>query len=472
MKRLLIVLRIAAVEIALLFAVAGLCARGAAAQSSWHGLVLLAGGPTSLLNVPIGNTKTLKTTASYVDLVVGDPDIADAMPLTDRSFYIHGKKLGTTTISAYDAQKQLVGTLNIQVGADTSRLGAELARRLPGSHIRASSINGHIMLSGTATDAVALDQALAIAKDFGPDVINSVTISQPQQVMLQVRFVEVSRNAGREIGVNWDVLGNQVSGAVGYPAGPLTNNLPFGEILAHFLAKGVSADAMITALQQKGLARRLADPNLVAMSGQTASFLAGGEFPFPVQGQNNVITIAFKKFGVGLSFTPVVLANGMISLTIKPEVSELDNTNTITVGGVSIPSLVVRRVSTNIELKDGQSFAIAGLLQNVSSENAKQLPWLGDVPVIGALFRSAAFTKNETDLAVIVTPHLVQPAKPGQHLHDPLDASAPANDVDRFLLGRQEVSAADLRVSRGQPARLAYGHILEIRSGGAREAQN
>ncbi|HUZ66694.1 MAG TPA: type II and III secretion system protein family protein [Beijerinckiaceae bacterium] len=464
-------LRIAIVEIALLLALAGLCAKSAAADGARPQLVLLSGRPASTLNVPIGNTKTLKTTASYVDLVVGDPDVADAMPLTDRSFYIHGKKLGSTTISAYDAQKALVGTLHIQVGADTTRLGDELSRRLPGSHIRSSSINGHIMLSGTVTDAVALDKALAIAKDFGPDVINSLTVSQPQQVMLQVRFIEVSRNAGRELGVAWDVLGNQISAASGL-GGPLTNNQPFGAILGHFLSKGVTADALISALQQKGLARRLAEPDLVAMSGQTASFLAGGEFPFPVQGQNNVVTIAFKKFGVGLSFTPVVLADGLISLTIAPEVSELDNTNTISVGGVTVPSLVVRRVSTNIELKDGQSFAIAGLLQNVSSENNKQLPWLGDVPVLGALFRSAAFSKNETDLAVIVTPHLVQPAKPGQNLRDPTEASAPANDIDRFLLGRQEVSAAELRVSQGRAARGAWGHILEIRSGGAHDAQN
>jgi pilus assembly protein CpaC len=431
--------------------------------------VQLGGGSASQLNVPVGNTRTLKTTVSYVDLVVGDPEIADAMPLTDRSFYIHGKKLGSTTISAYDAHKALVGALDIQVGADTSRLGAELAQQLPGSHIQASSVNGHIMLSGTATDAVALDKALTIAKDFGPDPINSLTLSQPQQVMLQVRFVEVSRSAGRELGVNWTLASNRTSGTLGLPT---SNNPPFGTILENILSHGVSADLVINALEQKGLARRLADPNLVAMSGQTASFLAGGEFPFPVQGANNVVTIDFKKFGVGLSFTPVVLADGMINLKIEPEVSELDNTNTVSVGGVTVPSLVVRRVSTDIELKDGQSFAIAGLLQNTSSENIQQLPWLGNVPVLGALFRSTAFSKNETDLAVIVTPHLVQPAKPGQHLRTPFDSSTPPNDVDRFLLGHDEVSTSEQHAKPSSKPQVAWGHILQIKTGGDREGQN
>lgn len=465
-------LRSTFIEIALFLAVIGVSMKSAVASGApQQALVQLAHGPASLLDVPIGNTKTLKTTVSYVDLVVGDPDIADAMPLTDRSFYIHGKKLGSTTISAYDAQKNLVGTVKIEVGADTSQLSSELTRRLPGSHVRVSSINGHIMLSGSVTDGVALDRALAIAKDFGPDVINSLTVTQPQQVMLAVRFIEVSRNAGRQIGLNWSIVSNRFSVNMGV-GGPISNNQPFGTVLGNILASGVSADVLIQALEQKGLARRLAEPNLVAMSGQTASFLAGGEFPFPVQGTNNVVTITFKKFGVGLSFTPIVLADGLISLTIKPEVSELDPTNSISVGGVAVPSLIVRRLSTNVELKDGQSFAIAGLLQNTSSENAQQFPWLGNVPVLGALFRSAAFSKNETDLAVIVTPHLVQPAEPGQRLRSPLDASAPANDVDRFLLGRQEESPAELRVAHGRAARVAWGHILEIRSGGVGGEQN
>ncbi len=420
----------------------------------------------NVVTIPMGKTQTLKSRQSYVDLVVGDSEIADAMPLTDRSFYVHGKKLGVTTVSAYDAQRALIATYEIEVGYNTSRLREELRRRLPGSAIEVASVNGRILLSGAASDAVALDRAMTLAKQFGPDVINSMTISQSQQVMLEVRFIEVSRNAGKALGIQWDVASRALNFTSG-PALAATGSAPFASLLGKLLRGGTNADALVQALEDKGLARRLAEPNLVAMSGQSASFLAGGEFPFPVAGQLGQVTIEFKKFGVGLNFTPVVLANGVISLKIEPEVSQIDTTNAVQTPAGPIPSLVVRRASTQIELRDGQSFAVAGLLQSVSSDNTRQLPWLGDVPVLGALFRSTAFTKNETELAIIVTPHLVQPSRPGQPLRTPLDATIPANDVDRFLIGRKELSPAQLRQTEGRTETIAQGHILDIRNGGA-----
>ncbi len=418
----------------------------------------------------MGNTETLRTGVSYVDLVVGDPDVADAMPLTDRSFYIHGKKLGTTSISAYDANKVLVGTIEVEVGYNTSRMRQELRRRLPGSNIEVSSVNGRIMLSGGVSDGVALDKALTLATQFGPDVINSMTISQSQQVMLEVRFIEVSRNAGKALGVQWDVASRSLNFTTG-PALAASGNAPFASLLGHLLSGGTNADSLVQALEDKGLARRLAEPNLVAMSGQTASFLAGGEFPFPVAGSLGQVTVEFKKFGVGLNFTPLVLANGVINLKIEPEVSQIDTTNAVQTAAGPVPSLVVRRASTNIELRDGQSFAVAGLLQSVTSDNTRQLPWLGDVPVLGSLFKSTAFTKNETELAIIVTPHLVRPSRPGQKLRSPLDATIPGNDVDRFLLGRKELTPAEQRRENGDPERVAQGHILDIRTGGSRAAR-
>jgi pilus assembly protein CpaC len=368
-------------------------------------------------------------------------------PLTNRSFTVHGKKSGVTTLSAYDAGRNLVSVMDVEVGANTGRLAAELRRRVPGARIEVASLNGKVMLSGTAPDAVSLDRAVTIARTFAPDVINSLSVSSPQQVMLEVRFVEASRNAGRELGVQWDVVGKRVQAQTGLAA--LTNNTPFGAILGRVLQGGTTADVMIKALEDRGLARRLAEPNLIAMSGQTASFLAGGEFPFPVQGEQGRITVEFKKFGVGLTFTPVVLADRLISLRIEPEVSQIDTANTLSVGGIAIPSLIVRRASTLVELRDGQSFAIAGLLQSVNVESQKQLPWIGDVPVLGALFRSAAFEKKETELAIIVTPHLVRPANPGQKLRTPLDATKPANDPQLFLLGQQE--------SPREPSSRAFG---------------
>ncbi len=417
-------------------------------------------GGTSSITVSIGNTETMSVTTSFIDLVVGDPDIADVMPLTDRSFYIHGKKLGTTTVSAYDAQRRLVGSVEVEVSYNTGRLRTEFRKRIPNARIDVSSINGRILLSGSVPDAVTMEKALILARQFGSDVVNSLTISQPQQVMLEVRFIEASRSAGKDLGLSWDINGRSLVATAGGAAG---NATPFGTLLGRILQGGTKVDVLIDALEQKGLGRRLAEPNLIAMSGQTASFLAGGEFPFPVQGEQGRVTVEFKKFGVGLTFTPLVLANGVISLKIEPEVSQIDNTNVLSVGGVNVPSLIVRRASTNVELRDGQSFAIAGLLQSVTSDNARQLPWIGDVPVLGTLFRSASYVRNETDLAIIVTPHLVRPGRPHEPLRTPLDSTLPANDVDRFLLGRQEVT----RSSRATSGSLrASGHILDLHSGG------
>lgn len=427
------------------------------------------GSGTVAQSVPKGATETVQTDLAYVDLVVGDPEIADVMPLTDRSFYIHGKKIGTTSVTAYDAQRRRIGAIDLEIGYSTGRLAAQLRRQIPHGRIRVSSVNGRILLSGDVPDSIAQDTALSIAHQFGGEVLNQMKITSPQQVMLEVRFLEASRQAGKELGVKWDVVSKRLNASIGSNS-LVSGATPFGAVLGQLLSGGTKVDILVQALEGRGLARRLAEPNLTAMSGQTASFLAGGEFPFPVAGANGAVSVEFKKFGVGLSFTPTVLANGVINLKIEPEVSQLDVTNAVTVGGISIPSLVVRRVSTNVELKDGQSFALAGLLQSVSSETTNALPWINDVPVLGALFRSAAFEKRETELAVIVTPHLVRPARPGQKLHSPLDATVSVNDVERFLLGKQEMTPAELRVARGQPARLAGGHILDF--GGPNAAGN
>ena len=226
-----------------------------------------------------------------------------------------------------------------------------------------------------------------------------------------------------------------------------------------------SVDVAINALEQKGLIRSLAEPNLVALSGDTASFLAGGEYPIPVPGSLGTVTIDYKTYGVGLSFTPTVLKDGVINLMIKPEVSQLDFAHSVQIAGISVPPLIVRRASTTIELRDGQSFVIGGLLQNLSTNAQDQLPWLGDVPVLGALFRSAQYQKNETDLAIIVTPRLVRPTRPGDVVKTPLDNTLPANDIDFFLMGKNEISPADARLAVGHQ-RPFVGHILDLRREG------
>ncbi len=353
-----------------------------------------------------------------------------------------------------------------------------------------------MVLGGEARDAAAADRAVSIAKGMTPDVqvINTMRIAASQQVMLRVRFLEASRDARRELGVNWyganhngtrgintglGVLNqagqtpNPTPGAVplfqavGTFVGAGTPSAPFGVMLANLVNKGMSIDTLITALETKGVVRRLAEPDVVALSGDTASFLAGGEIPVPIAQTATVgtplVTVEYKPFGVQLTFIPTVLADGIINLRMAPSVSELDFTNGVQVSGFTMPALTKREARTTIELRDGQSFAIAGLLQSEGFRNVAQLPWLGSVPVLGALFRSASYQQRETDLVVIVTPHLVAPAAPGQPMATPFDQRLPSNDRDLFLLGRTEVpkNYTDY-VAAGGERKGPYGHMMSL----------
>jgi len=462
---------------------------------------------TATVSVYIGKSEDVRTDTSFVDITVGDPEVADVNPLTDRSLSILGKKNGTTRVSVYAEGKKLIGVFDVEVIYDTTLLQTEIKRRFPHAGLKVTAVNGRIMLSGSAPDGPTVDQAVQIAKQFGPEVINTVHVSQPQQVMLEVRFVEARRQAGRELGVQWNVfsqnhlanIGNRTptaqlpvtntgGGAFSQPgvisggpnvtpsavkispvevAGVLSGTAPFGVMVAKMIKGGLGIDLIINALEQKGVARSLAEPNLVALSGDTASFLAGGEYPVPVPGTLGTVTIDYKKFGVGLAFTPTVLGGGLINLKIEPEVSELDFSHSVQVAGISVPPLIVRRASTTVELRDGQSFVIGGLLQSTGKNNVSQLPWLGDVPVLGALFRSAQYLKEETDLAIIVTPRLVRPARPGDVIKTPLDSSLPVNDTDLFLMGKTEISPAKARQIAGVAPREFTGHMLDLPKGGA-----
>ena len=418
------------------------------------------GSRSIAITVPVGKSDNVHTEGSFSDVVVADPETADVVPLTDHSVSILGKKIGATRVSLYGEGKRLVGLVDVEVAYDTVRLGAAIARQFPHVRINVSSLNGRLMLSGSAPDGVTVDKVMTFAKQFGPDVVNAMQVSQPQQVMLAVRFMEVSRTASRELGIQWNVVAQNINATIG-PSTLLSGNTPFASIAANVLKGNTNINALIQALEQRQVARTLAEPNLVALSGDTANFLAGGEFPFPVAAQLGLVTIEWKRFGVGLAFTPTVLGDGLINLKIEPEVSQLDPTNVVQVGGVAVPSLIVRRANTTVELRDGQSFAMAGLLQNISNANLEQLPWLADVPVIGALMRSTEYRKKETDLVIIVTPHLVQPARPGDPLRTPSDEAVPGNDGDLFLLGRAEVTKPERRALAVVPRPLT-GHIINL----------
>jgi pilus assembly protein CpaC len=349
-----------------------------------------------------------------------------------------------------------------------------------------------------------------LAKAWAPNsgVINAMTIASPQQVMLKVRFLEVNRDAGRQLGINWTAVnGSGTRGVTTGQGGLITSppqiggtqngnvtcvgvcppfgsgifetvgtlvganvGAPFGVILAEIVNKGIKIDSLITALETKGLLQRLAEPNLVALSGDTASFQAGGQFPVPIAVTSGIgiatPTIEFKDFGVLLRFRPTVLSKGIINLSINPEVSELDFTNAVTISGTTIPSVVVRRATTTVELRDGQSFAIAGLLQADNARSIAQLPWVGSVPVLGALFRSASYQKRETDLVIIVTPVLVQPTAPGARLATPFDDSVPSNDVDFFVFGQTELRKRYTDyVASGGNIQGPYGYMLGVLQG-------
>ncbi len=460
---------------------------------------------TTTVSVVLGKSEDVHTDQRLVDIAVGDPGVADVNPLTDHALSILGKKIGTTRVTVYGEDKKPVGIFDVEVAYDISRLAAEIAH-LSGGGIRVSSVNGRIMLSGTSPDAVTLDKVVMIARQFVPDPINTVEVMQAQQIMLEVRFIEASRNASRELGVQWNVFGSHTvanigsqqpalqlpittpggafqqpgagvggysvlpQGVTGTPlspvvaAGVLSGSSPFGFLVSQL---GGSVQMQINALEQRGLARSLAEPNLVALSGDTASFLAGGQFPVPEANGLGTVTFAYQPYGVGLSFTPTVLRDGLINLVIKPEVSEIDPTHTVTVAGTSVPGLITRKASTTLELRDGQSFMLGGLLQNQTTTAQDQLPWLGDVPVLGALFRSAQYQKNETDLVILVTPHIVHPMRPNEGAHTPLDNTLPGSDIDFFLNGQAEVSPALVRLAAGALNRPYVGHILDLPKNGA-----
>ena len=485
----------------------GACLLPASEAAAERVIQIGAGKRTATVPVYIGKSEDVRTDQSFVEITVGDPDIADVNPLTDRALSILGKKNGTTRVSVYAEGKKLIGVFDVEVIYDTSLLQSEITKRFPYAKITVRSVNGRMMLSGTSPDAQTLDRAVTIARQFGGDVINTVQVAQPQQVMLEVRFVEATRQASRELGLQWNSFGKKYLANVGsrqgdallpvtgtglspfkqpgvtnggrnigasdltispnVAAGVLSGTAPFGFLIARMISDGLEIQAMINALEQKGVARSLAEPNLVALSGDTASFLAGGEFPIPIPGTFGTVSIDYKRYGVGLAFTPTVLADGLINMKIEPEVSTLDTSNPVQVAGISIPPLIVRRASTTVELRDGQSFVIGGLLQSTGQNAIQQLPWLGDVPILGPLFRSTQYQKNETDLAIIVTPRLVRPARPGDVIKTPLDSTLPPNDPDLFIMGKTEITPAMAKLIAGVPPREFTGHVLDLPKGGA-----
>lgn len=425
------------------------------------------------IKVAKGKPKTVITNAAFYQIVIGDPEIANVNPLTDKSFYVLGNNLGTTGIALFDENKQLVGTVDIEVTLDTDQLASTIRASVPDAKIKVGSANGRVVLSGEADDAVAAEKASKIASRFSgnEEVINSVNISSSQQVQLNVRFVEINRQAGQDLGAKYSA--NFAYGIGGRDVTLDPGTVPGagnGEIIGRLLSNGLSIDVAIKALEERGLARRLAEPNLIARSGQTASFLAGGEFPIPVSEDNGKISVSYKKYGVSLDFTPTVLKDGLVSLDIAPEVSSIDASASYNIGNISVPGFIVRRAKTSVDLKNGQSFMIAGLLQSQNDITTSRLPGLGKLPVLGSLFSSKSYQRRETDLVIIVTPYLVKPVDPSKKLLEPTDGTQPASNVDYFLNNTEEVKSSEANRavamasgSTAQPAAVTtVGHFLDL----------
>ncbi|HEY0957657.1 MAG TPA: type II and III secretion system protein family protein [Novosphingobium sp.] len=480
------------------------------------------------LEVPLNKSQVVSADRPIAKALVGSADIADVLPITDRSLYVLGKKMGTTSLTLYDSAGRVLSIMDIAVGPDVIALGEQLRLLVPGETIDARISNESVVLTGTVNTAGSADRAMQLAKAYAGDkVINLISMGSSQQVMLEVRFAEVNRSTGKEIGTRFSARsrdgsfnGVAGSGSTFLPGGvssgtqssntfstgtgtfneltgSLVGNAPgaalttngsniignsrfdptqlmgvgkvtssntssstssaasiasilglgaltegFGIFSKTFRLGNVNIEGILNAMESKGLAKTLAQPTLIALSGEKASFLAGGEFPVPVAqtGNNNgagngAITVEFKPFGVSLAFTPTVLGDKTISMIVEPEVSAIDPSASLTVAGITIPGLRTRRASTTLELRDGESFAIAGLLQKDFQTTVDQVPLLGSIPILGALFRSSSFKKGETELLIVVTPRLVAPIRPGQ-VRLPTDRVLDPREADTFLLGQ------------------------------------
>jgi len=423
--------------------------------------------------VPINKSELIQVDQPFKELLVGNPEVADVLALTNQTIYILGRTLGATNLTIYGENRQLMAVVDIVVSYDVAGLKAKLYEVMPEENIEVRSANGSVLISGSVSTSARATEAMEIALRYAPDAVtNSMTVEGSQQVMLQVRFAEVNRSAVRELGIGniidagGDAFTLVTTGALPLPAA----GVAFGVATTQINTNGFDMLSTFRALERRGLVRTLAEPNLVALSGDTAFFLAGGEFPIPVAQDNDTITVEFKEFGVGLGFTPTVIGKDLINLEVAPEVSRIDASIVVQTNDVVIPGLSTRRAKTTIELRDGQSFAIAGLLQSDFQDAVEGLPWLSDIPILGLLFSSRGYQRNETELVIVVTPRLVQPARSPDELALPTDSVILPTDAELFLLGRTEGSGNSDYVETsapedavGSPGGLTgqYGYIIK-----------
>lgn len=439
------------------------------------------------LEVVIGKSIILRSSEPIKRVSVGAPEIADFVLLSAREIHITGKAAGITNLSLWK-NKTLFAVYDLEVVYDVGRLKQKLHDVLPGEKdLRVVATHNSLTLSGTVSSTEKLSQALALAEAYAPEgkLRNLVKVAGVHQIMLDVRVAEISRSLTKRLGVNFNYLNGADFGVT--TLGELTRVVPENEAniwpslkslrsewvpfglydssavnaLFRFHKGHASWTGFVDALKEDGLIKILAEPTLIALSGKTAEFLAGGEFPIPVPQGLGTVAIEYKAFGVGLSFTPTVLDENKINVFVEPEVSELDFSTAAQVQGFLVPGLTTRRVSTSVELADGQSFAIAGLLKENIRENVTKFPLLGEIPVLGALFRSEAFLKQETELVIIVTPHLVKPLDLAKQTV-PTDYYIEPSDAEFYLLGLTEGTREQHSPNTRGQLDGEFGHAMPI----------
>ena len=445
----------------------------AGSASFAQALRVLEGNTSATLRVPMNRAVVVESEALFAELSVANPNIADIATLSERTIYVLGRAPGRTTMTLLSAEGTLIANVEVQVVPDLAEFRERLQEILPGEEIEVRSANDGIVLSGTVSSGQVVDRALGLADRYAPGrVSNMMMVGGSQQVMLRVRFAEMSRSVRRELGaslgISGEVFGDDGGAALGSNAfnanggdsfGPGTG-LPSSAVSGRNGALGISfgnnslqVSVLLEALESNGVVRTLAEPNLSALSGATASFNAGGEFAVPVQTDDGV-GVEFRPFGVNLSFTPTVVSDETINLQLAAEVSAIDNL-VPTVNGV--PGLRTRTASTTVEMRDGESFAIAGLLQDDFRDSIGQVPWLGDIPVLGALFRSASYQREQSELVIIVSAHLVSPTR-GEALALPTDRIAIPTESELFLFGQTTGNAP----ARAPPRAMSRNRISVV----------
>ncbi|MFQ1699128.1 type II and III secretion system protein family protein [Loktanella agnita] len=451
-------------------------------------LRVLRGAASSALNVPMNRAVVVESDVPFTELSIANPGIADISSLSDRTIYVLGKEPGRTTLTLLGTDGRLITNVDVHVSPDMAEFKERLTQILPGENIEVRTANDGIVLSGTVSSIARLDRALDLANRYAPDrVSNLMTVGGTQQVMLKVRFAEMQRTVSKalssSIALNGrtnatNIIGGTGSGGVGsLPAGEnesdgfravpnllTSSNDSTGAFSFGFGAGNLGVEVLIEALESKGVVRSLAEPNLTALSGQQATFLAGGEYPVPVSQDDGAVSVEYKPFGIELNFIPRVVDGDVINLELVAAVSSIDPSNGVQLGGFAIDAFSRRETSTTVEMRDGESFAIAGLLQDDFTDLNGQVPWIGDVPILGALFRSSEYRRNQTELVIIITPHLVSPTR-GQAYALPTDRVRPPTEQDLFLFGRVARNDAPTRGGAGEVARQdfsgSYGYVLD-----------